>query len=230
MNITVHLLRKGVRLDCVDFKGYQTWYDMRSIAKDQIKNWFIDYFDREIFTKLTANPNRLADESANDMTLDFISGVKEMARMADPKIRPIKINGKDHYVLVMHPYVARALRTGAEWKAINEVADIRGDGNKLFTGALGMYDGVILYEHENVAVNNVAAPTVANNVLLGAQAGVLAEQRDYFWKEDTTVDYGMEVGIMAGIIRGFEKTIFTDGKNGTPEDYGLITLKTKCAK
>jgi N4-gp56 family major capsid protein len=223
MDITVHMYRKGIRIDSFDHRSYQAWYDMRKEAKDQIKNWYIEFFDRDIFTKLTATPSAGRVVAATGgITLDTISGLKEMARMADPKIRPIKVDGKDHYILVMHPYAARQLKMSDEWKRIQTFAGNRGGSNRLFDGSLGMYDNVVLFEHEFVATDNPLNPTTANNVLLGAQAGVLAEQRDYFWKEDHTTDYGYEVGVMAGCIRGFAKTQFVNGK-GKTNTHTLIT-------
>lgn len=224
MQVTVHLYRQGVRMPCVDYSEYLTWVQHRTIAKEQLKAYFAELFDKEIFTKLSAAPtaNRIIDASTGAITFDMISGLKEMARMADPKIRPVRIDGADHYCLVMHPYAARALKTSDEWKSVQSTAMERGGSNPLFTGALGMWDNVILYEHENVALTG----GVASNLFLGAQAGVLAESRDQFWRERDFEDYGQIVKVAAGTIRGFEKTIFTAGKGGTPEDFGVITVKT----
>jgi N4-gp56 family major capsid protein len=243
MDVTLNMYRKGVRLDSMLYQNYQTWYDMRSEAKSQLKDWFINFFDKQFFEVLTTapTPKRTLNAATKDISFDLISGVKEMAITPDgsiPKIRPIKINGRDHYALVMHPYCARALKMSAAWKDINELADVRGDSNKLFTGALGMYDNVILYEHENVPI----VGGVAQNILMGCQAGVLAEQRDYFWGEDDSFDYKNQIGIMAGCVRGFAKTIFTE-RTATPpdaatsftpsnrggEDYGVITVQTLAA-
>jgi N4-gp56 family major capsid protein len=257
MDVTIQLYRQGVRIPCMDYREHLGWINHRQLAKEQLKNWFADLFDKEIFTRLTAAPTtkRLLDEGANDLTLDMISGINEMAKMADPKIRPVRVEGKDHYVLVMHPYVARALKMSAEWKQVHQYADIRSaTANKLFTGALGMWDNVILYEHENVPITG----GVASNLLLGCQAGVLAESMDYFWREREHEDYGQIYKVATGTIRGFAKTKFTIGKGGTItfgdnpmtepahgsgfgvdgsavvtpgdiQDYGCITVKTKAA-
>ncbi len=231
MNITIHLYRQGIVLPCFDYSEYLSWIQHRTIAKEQLRNYFAELFDKEMFDKLSANPTskRLWGSATSKLTLNDISGMKEMARMANPKIRPIRIDGADHYCLVMHPYVARDLKTTDEWKEIQAAAQVRGSSNPLFTGALGMWDNVILYEHENVKVDNPAAPTSAFNLLLGAQAGVLAESRDYFWRERDFEDYGQKVKIATGCIRGFEKTKFTAGKNGDVQDFGVITVQTAAA-
>jgi N4-gp56 family major capsid protein len=234
MDVTVHLYRQGIELPCMDYEEHLTWINHRQLAKEQLKNYFADYFDKEIFTKLAATPtaNRTRTLTGN-LVLDNISELKEQARMAEPvKIRPVRVDGADRYVFVMHPYVARELKMSAEWKDVNKVADVRGGSNKLYTGALGMWDGVVLFEHENVPIN----AGVASNLFLGAQAGVLAESMDHFWRERDFEDYGQIFKVATGTIRGFEKTKFVEGKGaikdatgtvttpGDIQDYGVITV------
>jgi N4-gp56 family major capsid protein len=95
--------------------------------------------------------------------------------------------------------------------------------NPIFTGALGMYNGVVLHESTRVP----AAPTNGNvrrAVLLGAQAGVMAFGRGYgkntySWEEEM-FDYGNQLGVAAGSIAGMTKTRF----NGS--DFASIVVPT----
>lgn len=241
MDVTVHLYRKAILLGCQDYMGWLSVLNMRKEAREQLTNFFADYFDREIFRKLATAPTnlRLKDASAGAVTLDLITELKEMAITADPKIRPIMINGKPHYAFVMHNYCARELQMSAEWKQVHMAASVRGWDNPLFTGSLGMWDDVILYSHPSVPLLGDPTATegaVASNLFLGAQAGVLAQSRDMFWRERDYKDYGMQVGIAAGVVRGFEKVKFQDGKHKDattppgPQDYGVITCKNKATR
>lgn len=65
-----------------------------------------------------------------------------------PLIRPIMIDGQPRYVMLIGPLQAKALRADPDWKNSHLYADIRGEKNPIFTGALGMHDGVILHEYD----------------------------------------------------------------------------------
>lgn len=228
MTVTIDMLRHGVRFEC-EFNDWVHLYDMHVKAKEYFKYWWAERDDREIFDTLSAAPTdlRTITITATDSILDTIVYAKEMARMSHPKIRPIRIDGGEHYVFVMHPYVARALRLSDEWKSIQSTANVRGNDNPIFRGSLGMYDGVILHEHELVHTDGAVETTggTATNLFFGQQAGVWVQSRDVFWVEDHTVDYGREVGIATGMYYGFKKSKFETGY-GTegPQDYGLITV------
>lgn len=79
-----------------------------------------------------------------------ITTVKRMAQLSVPKVRPVTIGGKDHYVMFIHPYQVKALKATTEWGQIHQNASVRGEKNPIFTGALGMYDNVWLHEWERI--------------------------------------------------------------------------------
>jgi N4-gp56 family major capsid protein len=234
MTITIDMIRHGVRFEC-EKNDWIHLYDLHVKAKEQLREWWAQRDDREIFNKLSASPTdlRLIDGSAGDFILDYLVYAKEMARMARPKIRPIRIEGAEHYVCVLHPYQARALRLSTEWKSIQSTANVRGESNPIFRGSLGMYDGVILHEHEYVHTDGAVETTggTASALFFGQQAGVWAQSKDVFWREDPTVDYGRQLGIATGMIYGFKKAIFEDGYGTAgPQDYGLIQIKTAAVR
>ena len=120
-----------------------------------------------------------------------------------------------------------------DWPTIQMYANKRGLTNPIFTGALGVYNGVILFESTRIYS---PATNVRRNLFLGAQAGVFAignaydsiEQRRVgkdnmmSWYEESD-DYGNEKGISAGMIFGVKKTRFNS------KDYGVICISSYAA-
>lgn len=178
-----------------------------------------------------ANGN--ADETAvasatasNVMKIQFIDFALEKAKLNSPCIRPIRMMGEDYYVMFLHPYQVTAMRVNAnagQWFDIQKAAMTGGEitKNPIFTGALGMYNNVIL--HESTRVPSVIAGSY-RAILCGAQAGVLAFGQDsagnkVSWVEEL-FDYGNQLGVAAGMIWGGKKTVFNS------QDFGVITVIT----
>ena len=69
-----------------------------------------------------------ADQSLTNtdiFTLAIIDRAVEKAKMASPLIRPIKKDGKDYYVMFLHPYQVTSLRTNTntgQWLDIQKAA------------------------------------------------------------------------------------------------------------
>lgn len=167
--------------------------------------------------------------TAYTMQLSYIDRAVELAKTRpNNPIRPIKMNGESYYVCFMHPYQAKSLRINTntgQWLDIQKAAMQGGEisKNPIFTGALGMYNNVILHESTRVA----ADPNVANvyrAVLCGAQAAVLSFGQDndgnkVSWVEEL-FDYGNQLGVSGGMIFGLKKTVFNN------IDFGVITIYT----
>jgi len=157
-----------------------------------------------------------------------------MAETATPKIRPTKINGKDHYVMYLHPYQVTDLRINTstgQWLDIQKAAMAGMDSSKnpVFSGALGVYNDVILRRADDVTqgVNGstgAAITTVRRAVLLGAQAACVAYGKQggpnrYRWNEEL-FDHKRRLEISAGTIMGLKKTRFNS------LDFGTVVVST----
>jgi N4-gp56 family major capsid protein len=88
--------------------------------------------------------------SSHTLTPSLITKAKTKAALADPKIVPLRIKGKNYYVLFVHPWQAVDLKNDATYNQARREAEVRGSDNPIFTGALGVWDGVIIHEHEFV--------------------------------------------------------------------------------
>lgn len=211
----------------------RTQYDMLKEIKIALKQWLSDWLDDRLISRLSYNPSNgevlyasaagtQSSITANDkLTTTIISRAKRKAMMHAPKVQPIKVDGMDKYIMLVHPWAARDLKDDPKWLAAQQNANLRGSKNPIFTGALGEYDGVILYEYERVQTGNMGASSanVCQNLLLGKQAACFAVSRPAKHIEQTD-DYGNIAGNGIAFYGAVEKTNF----NG--KDYGVINVMT----
>lgn len=229
--VQTQLVRNAVsRFEADDQKSQ---YDMLKEIKVVLKQWLSDWLDNKLISKLSYNPSNgevlyasaagtQSSITANDkLTTTIISRAKRKAMMHAPKVQPIKVDGMDKYIMLVHPWAARDLKDDPKWLAAQQNANVRGSKNPIFTGALGEYDGVILYEYERVQTGNIGASSanVCQNLLLGKQAACFAVARPAKHIEQTD-DYGNVAGNGIAFYGAVEKTKF----NGF--DYGIINVMT----
>lgn len=183
--------------------------------------------------------------SAETFTLDLIQIAKQRALTASvendtgPLLRPFMHQGEEMYVMFLHDYQAYDLQRSSEWREVQRAALSGGDikGNPLFTGALGVYDNVILHRASRITTgvnssSGAAISTVRRAVLCGAQAATIAFGSDngvtkYSWREEM-FDYGNQLGVSAGAIWGLKKTKFVPADDGATnaEDFGTVVVST----
>lgn len=255
---SINQLRQAVRLKGrMDEK--KVAYSMRADAKEKLKIWWAERMDKEILAKLTGDTdNKVLSDSAfantptaptsnravwaggvsadSSLTASMkfdtkvIDAAKQKALLANPKVRPIKLEdgaykGMDMYIMIVHPYQATDLRQDPVWNQAMREADVRGDKNPIISGALGVYNGVIIYQHEGIYLHTTGgsgSASIARAVLMGQQACVFLKGRDADWVEKS-FDYGNKWGISAGYIFGVQKPKFNSA------DYGVITVATAAA-
>ena len=174
---------------------------------------------------------RAGDLAAEDiMDLSVVDKLVAKAKTIYPKMQPIVIDGKKHFVLLMHTFDAYNLRTNTstgQWLDIQKAAAAKdGQKNPIFSDALGIYHDVILHEHEKVVrfdttIYGVDAAGTGTEtfavpgsrcLFFGAQAGALAfgspgEGLRYDWHEELE-DRGNVLVVDAGAIFGVKKCIF----------------------
>ena len=158
------------------------------------------------------------DLAATDvMTPELISYACARAKVLAPKFSPIRVGGKDYYLLLVHPETAHQLKNNSDWMAAQQYAMPRGGDNPLFTGALGMWDGVVIHDHDQRQKGTVNAVKANRNLFLGAQAGIVAFGGDHNWHEES-VDRGNKLSISASIIYEMSKATFNS------KDFGVMEV------
>jgi len=190
-----------------------------------------------------AGTSLATDEAVNGdntagFSLTLIDKCVELAKTGGtnnlPKIRPIRIEGGEHYVVYIHPVQTTSLRSSTstgQWLDIQKAAMQGGEitNNPIFTGALGMYNNVIIRESEQVP-NGVHSTSGAHQtstrraVFLGAQAAAIAfgmnsGENRYRWNEEL-YDHKRRLEVSAWSIYGLKKMVF----NAT--DFATIVLTT----
>ena len=244
--ILIDQLRHAVRLTGrMDEK--KSAYKMRTSAKARLTDWWAERIDKELLDKLCGKASSTfantptaaaatrsiwpggqssngAVTSAMKMDTKVLDAAKEMAKLATPKVRPLRIDGKPHYVVIMHTYDLTALKQDPVYTQAQREANIRGNKNPILSGAVGLWNGLIIYDHEYIYRTNDGSGSayLSRAILCGQQAGVIAWGKNQKWVEKS-FDYGNKWGISVGAIFGTIKPMFNS------LDYGVITMFTASA-
>jgi N4-gp56 family major capsid protein len=209
-----------------------------SATEAQKDAWLVDNADRALFGAVlsnnAANDHSAAlaniDNTADQLDTGAISLMKRLAKTADPKIRPVRVNKSTNqwwYVLVCGSLTFRDLKSDTVIQQANREALQRGKSNPLFADGDLMWDGVIIKEVEDIPTyTGVGAGgiDVQPVYMLGAQAvGWAIAKRT--WSKTEEFDYGDKQGVSVNEIRGIEKMKFGSGTGDTDDlkDHGVLT-------
>jgi len=187
-------------------------------------------------THATALAN--VDNTNDKQSTTMVEDAKIKARvptLAYAKVRPWQTKTgnqggfQEWFVYVMHTYCSRDMvRNDASWK--NAQLNIPPGTNMdspIFTGSsfLGAWQGVLLYEWERVPIVS-STINVAHNLLMGAQAGVLAWAMHPEFGQDAEDVQHTQI-FETDEIRGVAKTIWdrnTINSNISNEDNGVVNV------
>lgn len=172
-------------------------------------------------------------DSGDIITLAQVERAVVKAKTRRFRLRQVSVPGHGLcYVLFLHPFQVADLRnTSGTWYADMRAAMQGGmiKDNPIFTGALGVHNGVLFVESEYVTtgVDEAGAEVtdVRRAVLCGAQALVKAKGRwhktlsNFDWIEEHR-DYEEWLGIATRVMGGIKRSIY-DGVG-----YGSLCLPT----
>ncbi|MDK4703893.1 N4-gp56 family major capsid protein [Rhizobium sp. CNPSo 4062] len=180
--------------------------------------------------------NRANDESlttGDTFDLKLIDYAVERAKLANPRIRPVRVDGDNKYVMYLHPTQVTDLRTNTstgQWLDIQKAVYMGSkQNNPIYDGSLGEYNNVILREAEHVVpgVSSAAGTQITTTrraVLLGAQAGVMSfgmnNTASKYKMVEELFDYQRELGVSVQTILGMKKTVFNSN------DFGCVVVST----
>jgi N4-gp56 family major capsid protein len=220
-------------------------FDLDSEARDALKVWGSEKIDKLCFDALAETPTRVfystdgstpattataatasgALTSSSKLFPDLLSYAKAWAMTGGNRtqtpLRPVKIEGKDYLVVLIHPDVMYDLFTDSTFEQARREAEVRGSDNPLFTGAKAIWNGMIIHEHENVAIGTDAG---SGSDVPWAKCSIMGQQAlCWAWgKRGKLVaeefDYQREHGFAWSMMSGVEKPKFNS------LDYGSVGL------
>lgn len=206
-------------------------HDMRTTAQNQLAKWWAGQMDNAIFAEFATPGGSVANlptsaqwfagsattigtvadgNGTGRLQLTDLTDIKAFA-VTDRKLEPIRTeDGNEYFGLVCHPYTIMELKKyDTLWAQAQRDAQLRGPDNPVFTGAAGVWDGVILYQNGRVPVASDGASSiqVARNILFGAQAMSRGYAMYPKWIEEE-FSYGQEAGIAVRAVYGNKANIF----------------------
>ena len=222
--VVIDQVRKSVKIaGLMDEK--RVAFDMRNDAKAQLTDWMAYNEDSAIFTAINSADVILSSfTTGTGLTYDSIVDMKKEAMFPSTdniasgkktrKIEPIKLEGgEEYFILGVNPADAASFRKSTDFKTFNQYIQ-QGMTNPIFTGALGVFNGIIIHEHSGFGVGSP--------VLMGANAVFLAYGKEIMYGEDT-FDYDNQTGFMIGSVRGVALAKHdgtTDNSSGS--SYGCV--------
>lgn len=143
-------------------------------------------------TGATATGDLDASDTLSTTTLDKIK-----TYLDDNIALPLSNDGNVYYGLVIHPYDAYNLRRDSAWIAAQKDANVRDGSNPLFTGAMGVYNGMIIFVNKGVsnAANKSKCIAFGGEAIFrgyGMMPTFVSELKDY----------GFEIGVGIEAIYG----------------------------
>ena len=239
--VSLERYRHGVR-DAGELDRQRAMFSIDQESMDAIKDWGTEKIDQLCMDTITASPTRFfsinsgtiatatsdpkASVTATDlMTPQLLSFAKTWCKTGGARtqtpLRPVRINGKDYFVCLVHPDVMNDLKNDSTFAQARREALERGKDNPIFTGSEAIWDGVVVHEHENVPLtNDFGGATVAGAkcVFMGAQALIWA------WGKTPDVvaenfDYGEEHGYAYRMTAGLAKPVFNSLDFGSTAIY-----------
>jgi N4-gp56 family major capsid protein len=169
--------------------------------------------------------------TSDSFSLKLLDRAVAIAKLSSPLIRPIQVGSQKYYVAFLHPLQVKDMRTNTntgDWLDIQKAAMTGGEvmDNPIFTGALGVYNGVVLHEWTRLPTFATGASgtlTGARGVFCGAQAAAMAWGKGYSEAPkyiEENFDYERQMGFSVQTIMGAKKLQFNS------KDFGTIAIST----
>lgn len=150
-------------------------------------------------------------------------------------VKPLMADGREHYVLFMHPMAIAKLKRDQDFQRALTTAGPRDlKKNPWFTGAAVTVDGVVIHEHRLV-FNTMGGASGSGkwgagsdidgtrSLLCGCQALGLADLGAPEWDEKT-FQYNSRQGISIDKMFGLLKPTFYSIYDKSEEDFGVVAL------
>jgi len=181
-------------------------FDFFNTAVRLLGQWLADKHDDAIFTAFnTATTAIFGGDATSTATLDSSDtlGTTELDKLKtyldDNLAMPLRVDGdgNNYFGIVINPYQAYTLRQDSTWKEAQRDSNLRGDTNPLFSGSMGVYNGMIVFVNKGVTVTASKAKAVGfggESIFRGYGMMPMFQAQDH--------DYNFENGIGIESIYG----------------------------
>ncbi len=230
-----------------------TYSNYGDTAAGAFDTWLTNNSDRILFGAAKGNTvagNFTSSLAAIDTTSDKMSAsimgiAKRMAQQAQPRIRPVKVNGdKEMFICFHDPYAFRNLAADSTIKAAQR--EVVGQGKPIFEGGGFLYDNVWHVEVPEIGefidgdadgnapwgsdatadgLNDAgdSGSRVGVSFLCGLQAVAFGMGMRPAIKVDKMHDYEFQPGVAVVLKHDIRKTYFNN------KQHGIVTIFTSAA-
>lgn len=235
MSVSLQRYRFGVR-DNGALSRQRAMFDISAESEQALRDQGSEYIDQLCFDAISAAPTKIlyggdatatTDVATEDkltpaLIAKMAAGAKTGWARTYVPFRPIMVEGRAYYVLLVHPDVMYDLYQDSTFTQAMREAEVRGKDNPLFYGSKAIWSNVVIHEHENVpiATNWGSGANVhgCKCIFFGAQALVWA------WGERPSVvgkmfDYDEEQGYGWRMTAGVAKSKFNSLDYGSAMIY-----------
>lgn len=206
---------------------------------------------------------RVANDAAIDSTSNNLFGTKVITEVkieatatvddsgnAVSPIRPVMISGEPWFIIFVSRQQLRDLRAESAWLQAQREANLRGMTNPIFSGAEGVWDGVIVKVSDQIhrrtgdgtgtdratffdssADACASGITVHRALFCGAQACAMAWGKMPVWKEGfSDPPHNTKWETHTDFIYGVKKTVFASGAASANVEFGCIIVDTAVSR
>jgi N4-gp56 family major capsid protein len=232
--VTLQRYRFGVRDDGA-LTRQRAMFEISSESEAALRDQGAQYIDQLMMDTITTSPTKIlyggdatattdidtTDKLTPTLIAKVATGAKTGWARSYIPLRPVMIDGRPYFGLVVHPDVMYDLYQDSTFAQAMREAEVRGKENPLFYGAKAIWNGVAIHENETVPITTTwgSGATVhgCKCVFFGAQALTWA------WGERPSVvskqfDYDEEQGYAWRMTAGVAKPVFNS------LDYGSCLI------
>ena len=130
---------------------------------------------------------------------EVITGTYGGVSLKVPKLSPVKIKGKDTYCLVISRLQEKSLKADTRWNENQQNANVRGNDNPIFSGAIGIWDGVVIKVSERIQSRTGAGGITATEYF-NDFGGATVDSINQVDGIGTQVDRGLFLGANAIVL------------------------------
>ena len=240
--ITISEYRHAVKAGTV-MQDQRVFWSIDRVSKEKLVNWGARKHETLKFAALQdsvtntafggGKASRAALTTGDTMDSESLRKVRIAAMTGGndtfERLRPVRINGKDYYVLIIHPDQEYDLLADSTFREAQKYAAPRSADNPLINNALAVVEGLIIYSSEYINIGSDAGAggnlPYASSLVLGA--GALTQLNGKRGKIVTKMfDYDNETRHAISMYVGYGKTKFLHNNAGSARDFGVISFET----